>query len=458
MDEELAADGARYFADACSASGHTLSPPNGSPCRCEVVAARFEADRKARFEAQIYDVSKTLLKVDGSDTFPSAEWPMAALMRTVVDEITEPPWTFKSPPRRMVRITKALAHIGELGLPPDALVRVGLARKLRLMITSFVIAHFRFNESALPSSPVPAVQDWLDLAVSCIDSPTSEHISPNDELLSVIPSLWRGQFSAKIDEWLQTACIRDIVAWQLHADPHDPLTEEDLNIRGGHEAILWTVDRFSQTHYSTWHRTSLYWELRFSSNPEATAAEAGLTASTLLQRPSHTGLVVEAIVSRASFALDHETSVRDITHDQLEHQVIFLLQRGFAAEAVATLRAVLRLYPGLNNVRSMLGFCLITTDPTEALSVIDRVHPEENLPAELILINRISALLRIRDFDSARQQLEGAISTFTDEVEYLLWQPADLAAKSTNPSNLAALTAKSWGLQARAVLNEARPT
>ncbi|OKJ95675.1 hypothetical protein AMK34_21990 [Amycolatopsis sp. CB00013] len=297
------------------------------------------------------------------------------------------------------------------------------------------------------------MQDWLDLALSCLDSSaTGQQTLPNDDLLSVVPALWRGGFSDKIDDWLQTACIRDIVAWQLDAEPHDALTEEDLNIRGGREAILWIMDRFSQTHHSTWHRTSLYWELRFSSNPEATAAEAGLPVSTLSQRPSHTGLIVEAIVSRASFALDHETAVDDITHDQLKNQVLFLLQRGFTAKAVTTLRTVLRTYPGLNEVRSMLAFCLISIDPTEALSVIERVRPEAMLPSELISINKISALWRMGEAQSARKLLETLLPSFSEKLEYLLWQPDDLAVKPGSQLRIASLTAKKWASQALAAL------
>ncbi|MGI6873932.1 hypothetical protein [Amycolatopsis sp. 3B14] len=455
MDDDLVATAARYFAEACERSGHTLGRRDGQECRCGQLADRLEGERQARFEAETYDVSKYQLQASGVDEFPTLEWPAPALIRTVTDDLTTPPWLAKNPQRRMVKLTSALARIGERGLPPDALVRIGLRRRIKFQITSLVIGFYReqFPDELVDKLPED-LQQWLRLASDCMDTADSTGAGRDDSwLLNLLPNIEQGRFAQKLANWIDYACMRDLVAWRLEAEPHGGLDEEDLNIRGGHEAIHWIVDRFSHTHYREWYRTSLYWELRFASNPESTAAEAGVPLTLLAQRPSHTGLLVESIVSRASYALDHETLIGDISRDELLSHIMHLLQNKFFDQAINVLRAVLDRYPGLSQARCMLAFCLTPVDPMQALDELARCEPDARTPEQLLRINRAAALWRAGKRRDALESLT-IDTTFTDNGVFILWQPEDLASEvDAKGIRMNRYAPKKWVHQARTLLS-----
>jgi hypothetical protein len=427
LDEELAAAAASYFADACERSGHSLSPGRNENCRCRTLANRLEDERLARIKAETFDVSKIhLTSVSGADALPGVDWHPAALFHTFENGVLSPPWLDKSACRRETRLTLALARIGEFGVPPDAIVRVGFGRRIKAAVNSHVMGAVSAEDS-LDRLPV-ALGGWLELVAETLDNPAVDASEPS-KLFAMFHAFNRGPYAERVERWIASAPIDRLLSWSYTEEKDVDLREEDMNIRGGHEAIHWLVDRFTHTHYSDWYRASLYWELRFAANPEATAAEAGLPLSLLSQRPSHAGLLVESIVSRASYALDHELLIGDVSGEELSSYVVALLRNRAVDQAVTVLRSVLDKFPGLQRVRSMLGFCLIPKDPEGALEQIDKCAQEVGGGTALLLANRAAAYMRLGQMGRAQDVLRN-VRKFRDVETYILWNPLDLLSEA----------------------------
>ncbi|HEX6354543.1 hypothetical protein [Actinophytocola sp.] len=428
MDEELAAVAAGYFADACERSGHSLSPTPSSRCRCRTLADRLENEWHARLEAETFDIPMIHARfAPGADVLPSAEWHPAALFRDFSNEILSPPWLGTNTRKREVRLTLSLARLGELGIPPDAMVRVGFERRLRSAIKHHVMSAISTGDL----QPV-ALRPWLNLVAETVDAPAVD-TDDGAKHFAMFHAFEGGALAERIRSWTSTAPIECLLSWSYTEEKDADLREEDVNIRGGHEAIHWLVDRFTHTDYDDWYRASLYWELRFAANPEATASEAGLPLSLLNQRPLHTGLLIESIVSRASYALDHELLIGNVSGEELSSYVVTLLRNGAVDQAVVVLRSVLDKAPGLWSERSMLGFCLIPKDPEGALEQINRCAQEVGGGTALLLANRASAFMRLKQTDRAQNVLRN-VRKLGDTQTYILWNPADLVHEGDHAS------------------------
>lgn len=426
MDEDLAATAANYFADACERSGHVLGSRNGENCRCRALARRLASERQARLNAETFDVSRIHFScAPNVTTLPNGEWHPAALFHSVAKDVVSHPWLDQSELQRKIRLTLALTRIGELGVPPDVIVRVGFRRRIKAAIKVRVMSELSAG-SAIGSVPLE-LGVWLDLVAETVDSAVIES-DDDSRLLSMFHAFEHGAFAQRMDNWMDSAPIESIFSWLYTEEKAHDLREEDINIRGGHEAVYWLVDRFTHTHYRDWYRTSLYWELRFAANPELTATEAGLPLSLLSRRPSHTGLLVESIVARASYALDHESLIGDVSNQELLSYVFELLRSGAIDQAIGVLRSILDKYPTLWAVRSLLGFCLIPKDPRVALEQIDKCAREVGGGTALLLANRAAAFMRLNQFDRAQNVLRN-VRKLEDAETYILWNPADLRDK-----------------------------
>lgn len=423
MDEDFVARAARYFADACQASEHRLNNNRlDGQCTCHQVADRLEASRNDLVRTQTFDVGREA--VIYSATFPDQQWSVPALMRDVRERIQDSPWISQDNAQRAIWITAALARLGEHGVPPDGLVRFGLSHLLKAQISALAVsAHAHLKVADRTRSAIPArLLRWAEVLDQCPDQ-SGSWPEANQNFLTRLSRAMGGDFTDRFNDWIGAASIKDIIAWNYDAEPHQDLRPEDLGFTGGPEVMEWVVDRFTKTRYTEWRRSSLYWELRFASNPAITSTESGVPMSVLLQRPAHVSVAVDAIVARASQPHVEERFIANMSLIDLHHYVIALISNDSLGQAIDLLREAISERPSVPVLRNMLGFCLIPIDPEAALKELEDCEPGELVSGLLIQLNQIAALWRIGRFVEARRLALDLQKVPTSDNKFLLWRP-----------------------------------
>src|SRR5664279_2577753 len=108
----------------CAENGHIDCR---STLRCQKLAAEYAEKVAADVRARAFDIQ--VAEAPWLDRQPSIDTPVAALMRIVQRNLTVGPFGYDNF-RRSVRTTTALARLGELDIPPDAVVRTGLRQRI----------------------------------------------------------------------------------------------------------------------------------------------------------------------------------------------------------------------------------------------------------------------------------------------------------------------------------------
>lgn len=398
-----------------------------------------------RDRAHAFDARQQLLEQRGS--LPSDLWTTAALLRLVRDELTTPPWDRTDEFSSGLRATSALARLGERGLPPDALVRTGLGTDLRRAVTRATL-QLVWTRAERPGARVPeSVRPWLEALLSCPDQvvPATE-AAPRFSVLS--STALAGDFKDVVDGWLVTACMRDLVAWTFDGTAAPALDEDDLALRGGEEAVRWVCERFSATSLADWSRCSLEWELRQLADAAGTADDAGVIRPLLDERVVVRDELVGELAHRLARPTAKDPLVGGLTRGELQEHVLSLLNSGGVSAATALLRDAVRLRPGDDELRNMLGFCLVASAPSEALLHLDRATANSDLSAELLRANRAAAALRTGDRAAAIDLLVDLRDSGSDQV-YLLWDPNEVIDLTAEPAAIQEVSAAEW---ARSVL------
>ncbi|MDX3658464.1 hypothetical protein PV646_14240 [Streptomyces sp. ID05-26A] len=424
MDDELVADAVRRYAEACASNDHSLCDHHES--RCDQLAFELAERLRQHRLASIFDVGREL--VTHQDTYPDQSWTTAALLRYVADTICVPPWWGTlSDAQRTVWLTSALARLGEKGIPPDAVVRRMLKGRLLRSITAQAIyaqAHIASISDGDPQEYMPrGVLPWVAL----LDS-TGCPLQDGDtrETANKVSAALNGQFADEVTMWLESASIKDIVEWSLEYEPHQELRESDLAVKGGLSALSWLQDRYTETSYSDWQRSSLEWELRYAHDAEGTAYTAGVPSRVLRERPTSSKLVISAMIHRADRPHPEEEVIAGSSLNDLRDRVLNFIDEGHIAKAVNILSEAVSLYPGMNDLRCWLAFCMIMTDPREALSHLARCQPSDSVPTALIAANVSAAQVAANYTEPAIERLR-LLSEDREPQEFLLWHPEELA-------------------------------
>ena len=252
-----------------------------------------------------------------------------------------------------------------------------------------------------------------------------------------------GDFEDVVDEWLRTACMRDLVAWTFHATAAPTLDEDDLVLRGGEETARWICERFSATSLTDWSRCSLEWELRHIADAAMTPDDAGVARRLLDERMVVRDELIGELAHRLARPAERDPLVGGFTRRELQEHVLSLLTSGGVAAATSLLHDAVHLRPGDDELRNLLGFCLLTTAPSEALTHPDRATPNGNLSVELLMANRAAAVLRSGDAAAATDLLVDLRDSDASQV-YLLWEPTEIIDLTAAPSAIQEVTAAEW--------------
>lgn len=143
------------LAQMCGDNGHAYCDNTMS---CSALHEAWHDDYEAELAAAKYDIHTVSARFQYE--MPDDSWPTAALLSMVSDLAQEPPWI--SPLHRLVRLTAALARLGERGLRADTVVRTCLGPQLLrriLLVAGSLWLHHSDSRDAVPQQ----LQSWFDL-------------------------------------------------------------------------------------------------------------------------------------------------------------------------------------------------------------------------------------------------------------------------------------------------------
>ena len=366
--------------------------------------------------ARTFDIRT--ITADLQDNQPSVGWPVPALMRTVLDCMSVPPWASENRFRRSVWATSALARLGELGIPADAIVRTALRRQFtRAVVLTIAICWYHERKDPSPERSLPAVfPAWFALLDTHLGA-VAEYPSAED----MLPHAFGEALISAVHSWLDTSVMAHLIEWRLDGEKTVSLGSDDLLVPGGAEATCWVVDRFMWTELRSWRRESLDWELAYLRAPMEVAGRAGVDLRLLRQRPTSIDLVTEVITSRITRPRQHDELALGLTESEIIDKLAGLLSRGDAETALALLRRATRTLatPALQKA---VGFCLIPSDPDAAMKAI-QICTERFGQASIDVANYAAALFRKGLNDQAR---EVATPLLHETRTAWLWAPDTL--------------------------------
>ncbi|WP_380169625.1 hypothetical protein [Jannaschia sp. R86511] len=352
------------FADDCSNRGHTLCGSSGG-CLEALESLRGLSDVEQ--QADFYDLSATTAPFQG---LPQHHWPASALIRLVKSSLLEVPWTDSL--RRSTHTTLALARLGELGFPPDALVRtyLGAALQRQVLLTATAFRH-EIMRNGLDIRAIPSqLQPWLPVLEADLSAETSADLSFPDAAAIVTT----GAASKTATDWVRTVAVAHLIDWRIDAPLVTTLRPQGTVVPAGRDATVWVFDRFSCTSLDEWQRTSLDWELLWLHSPAMVADSVGLSSELLASRPSSERMVMTAIRRRLLEGAGDDPLVAGLSSVELRSNVVALLQRGQLEQARTLASRAHEMAPGDDTLTNVLAFCTIPHDPAAAKELLNRTR------------------------------------------------------------------------------------
>lgn len=432
------------FANRCAESGHVKCHGTES---CLDALDSHRATVVAEGLARAFDV-RTIAQ-NYTRLQPAATWPTAALMHTVSTELLVPPWR-ASPSARSIRLSSALARLGERGIPPDGIIRTCLGRELRRAIfirTAWSWCGVATGELEFDGLP-RALRDWLQLAQ---DIETSLPGAP----FAVLTLLEGSAARVTFDNWLKTAPLSSVLAWSRDREIED-ISNDEMVLHAGADATRWVVDRFNHTLLDDWQRSSLEWELAFQHQPTLIADRVGLTAELLSERLVTAEMVHAAMVRHLCTPRSTTPVIEDLTVPEIISQLVALGRSGDIDQARSLIKQASQLAPDDAHLANALAFFTIPSDPDRAIAEFQRLPFGDNLPPTLRFINLASANLAAGSLDEAHELGERVAHLAASDPAILwLWLPTALTPGS-NGKRIESYRASDWLKEFRSVIAQQR--
>ncbi|MFS0704038.1 hypothetical protein AB6N23_05880 [Cellulomonas sp. 179-A 9B4 NHS] len=316
--------------------------------------------------ATSFDVSKEVLERGGE--WPGHHWSTPALLRLVKTEALEPPR--RDPRRRIMRVTTALARLGERGIPADAVVRTCLGPALvRQIIIEAASIWVLTNDGRLPRGAFAEMEAWMDL----FDSDPALTGVDRSSLPEVVSATITGDVARRAREWLRDASMAHVLSWRLDGYLKTDVEESDIMLPAGVGATLWVSDRFTETYLDKWSRESLEWELVFLHEPVETAGRVGLAVELLRERPVTMQQIVDALSRRLSGAVGDDPVAHGLRTEEIIHAIVGMIRDGQQSAAQEMAARAVRQAPENGYLCNVLAFCLIPVNSDASHQVLDRL-------------------------------------------------------------------------------------
>lgn len=412
------------LAVACAESGH-LSCQNAEDCESmlqDLEAVKVQVEASAHYDNFVPYQQR-------EQTEPNAAWPMTALVRCITTLMAQPPWG-EDAFRRSVWLTSAMARLGAMGLPADAVLRTCAAPALKRRII-FHIATAWHGRCDLEGD-VYTIPQVLHPWIAKLEELTglrfgSDRVPPLEEVLVKAST---GSFSDLIDDWIANTATSHVIAWRLDNAFRVEVLPTDVVLAGGITATKWVFDRFSQTYLDDWDEESLVWELCYAQSPQMTADKVGIPLRVLEERPSAIVLALDAIVRRRTDpeCIVTSSAFAGVDIGELQEQIVFLANAGDIRQAQDLARAATQKTPHQPQLSNAYAFTLIPSNPAIARSQFE----EDNAGDMLSDLNIMACFLTEGKKDRVAEILSTLRSTEHSALRAWLWTPSYLLGRSSD--------------------------
>ena len=398
-----------------------------SPVEATLIAAKLEQDGDSLDRASQFDAAVEVFRYD--DTFPDDSWSYAGLVRFVRDSLLEVPWSYGGGSfKRTVWLSAALARLGEHGVSPDLLVRVGLKSELQARIQgrcAIAVAGFLPGGRGQGKVIVRTLQPWVAALYPALNLESGSIDEMPDR---------SGDFALVFREWLERAPIQDIFSWKLDCQFGKP-DANDLWESGGAEGIRWLLDRYSKTHLDGWNESSLILELKYLLEPAGVSASVSLPSKILADRSTHQNLVVDALRWSTRIRNSNERLLVGFTESEFIDHAVGLISSGEIDGLRALLLDAANKAPLDDRVKSVWAFCLIPSDPNKALGLLSQLRLVPTISSDLLVVNELQCLMVLGGISALEERIT-EIRQLNSELEFYGWVPSDLVSGEKSPSQL----------------------
>ncbi|MEU5994900.1 hypothetical protein ABZ806_38490 [Spirillospora sp. NPDC047418] len=369
-------------------------------CR-EVLASTLRHGRVAAPAARTFDARELLLGETGPT--PHMLWHTSSLLQVVLDVAQTHPLLDDGTLnlRRLVDATSALGALGCRGLDPDRIVRRGIAETMKLTLAGW-LERLEFSDE--PRGTGEHAARWR----AFFRGDACDAISPG----GYIEAIWLGKTARRLNAWLETAPLEDVLRWTPPEAWPEPGSAEPADEETKH--WTWVVDRFTQTYLAEWSSESLKREYRYL----AGAWSPGLPHALLAERELSREDVATALADRA---VADDDAVDPATMTSLTGQAVALLEEGQRKAAAALLDGARRLRPSDLTLQQNHAFCILVDEPEKARAAFMNALARDTRRPEVALCNLALTEALLGNVQAAFDACELAYTTASYAGTVYLW-------------------------------------
>lgn len=368
---------------------------------------------------QDFDAGRLLL--NHGDDWPDRSWSTAALLRLVSEAIDGR--ESKRSRWRTIRLTSALARLGERGLGADMVLRTWLGQRLiRHALTELVIRYYVNDPSLSGGGPFTP---WAKI----LDDEVNEDEGVRPVGLSQLMLVANGGSLKKLArEWCETAAVSHLVDYRVSEYIKTDVEQSDLVFQAGEDATVWIFDRLTMTYLSRWSAKSLMWELTYINRPFGVVECLGVSASILAERRVSMMEIMDELSNRL---LDRGDLIEEARCEEVHEQVISLLRDSDYDGALDLARRTVRKSPRDARYSLILACCLMVSNPLDAIIMLEQIRQavyesDERLYNDSVVAAVFADLAtayllegRLDKFDYLMENIEGR------EFDGWFWDPCE---------------------------------
>lgn len=364
-----------------------------------------------------YDAKEVFLA--DQEAGPPSTWRIAAVLHGLVDLITSPP--SDDPHLRLQRLSRMDEFrrvVDGRGMDFECHVMPHLRTAVAGMIFAFAVAS---QSGEHPS----AVAGWASLA--------EDYIPTEDAGITVQSAgLAFESLLLPVMRWALTADYEELVNWQV---PGRSLLDESELPLVDTEAMgsdgRWLVDRFTKTYLHDWGTDSLRREWLYQHGQLQPPCDAADMSS----RNIDLAALAEVLAERSAAADPPKVDQPGLASSFVRSAVAFLQEARYI-EAAALFEAIVRRQPNDPEALNNLGFCLLASDPHEALKSLGLANEQRSADHDLVDVNRMLALFVLGRKTAATDLADRLAQRLVDGRGFrrptFLWEPGALLTGTPN--------------------------
>jgi hypothetical protein len=329
-------------------------------------------------------------------TKPLEDWRPSALLRELRDQTTPPTDSEgEDLAGRFNRVSALLDRLVEHGLDGERLLRSIFVDEMSKAVVTMTAIPLLLGsqraDSALAEISNQTFDAWAELLLSerrpsreWFDRARSEGAHwVQDQVHRIFGH------SRRIAAWMTGLSLPDLIAWRVPTPDEFSSVEESAFVSPSAED-QWGFDRFMQTYLESWNFESLLLEWRYVHGTRVGPCLAEAMRTRQVGAEDLARVIAAKAASGETAGGGSSLTVSGFVKPALEH-----LQEGRHATAAAIFDACRIAAPSDAEAHNNYGFCVLPTDPQEALAALETAAQLGMRYAPVNVANRMLALVRL---------------------------------------------------------------